>query len=514
VASFIASEPGSGSPTGDRYRAELAAVLASDVFRRSPKLSRLLAYLCDKNLQGRESEITEYSIALDVLGRDAKFDPQQDAVVRVDAHHLRKRLKQYYTGPGRDHEFQILLPNGQYRLQFVAQPAEPVGEQKDLETACITTENLPSESQAKPAFAPRRTWALVAIGTILVALAAVLLTLDSRSKATRVEASASAKPGIAAPTGIAAEANEIRIAAGDRKGDYVDAFGRTWQSDRYFSGGATFHRAFRQIQRAHDPDLYQSGREGQFVYQIPLRPGIYELHLYFAETGVVSEALRNVSIAINGKPISNLDVASDAGGINTATVKIFTDISPAEDGFLHLMFQGTGPSFLNALELIPSTKGKMQPIRLTAMDTPFRDHLGRLWLPDHYSSGGRKSARVVPINDAADPTLYQTQRYGHFNYLIPVVEGREYTVIMHFSETWFSPSNSNGGEGSRVFDVYCNGMTLLKSFDIFKESGSVGSRPVVRAFHRVPASPQGKIDLNFVPIVNYALVNAIEVINE
>jgi hypothetical protein len=512
VSSFIASEPGSGSPTGDRYRAELAAVLDSDVFRRSPKLSRLLAYLCDKYLQGRESEITEYSIALDVLGRDAKFDPQQDAVVRVDTHHLRKRLKQYYTGPGRDHEFQIILPNGQYRLQFIAHPADPVGEQKDLESVDVTTEKLPSESQDKPAFTPRRTGVWVAIGTILVVLAAGLFALGGKSKVTRVEASASAKPGVTAPTLAAREANEIRIAAGDRKGDYVDSFGRTWQSDRYFSGGATFHRAFRQIQRAHDPELYQSGREGQFVYDIPLHPGVYELHLLFAETGVVSEALRNVSIAINGKPISNLDVASDAGGINAATIKIFTDISPAEDGFLHLMFQGTGPSFLNALEVIPSTKGKMLPIRLTAMDTPFRDHLGRLWLPDHYSSGGRKSARVVPIDAAGDPALYQTQRYGHFNYLIPVVEGREYTVIMHFSETWFT--NSNGGEGSRVFDVYCNGMTLLKRFDIFKESGGVGNRPVVRTFHRVPASPQGKIDLNFVPIVNYALLNAIEVIDE
>jgi hypothetical protein len=512
VSSFIASEPGSGSPTGDQYRAELAAVLESDVFKRSPKLSRLLAYLCDKYLQGRESEITEYSIALDVLGRDAKFDPQQDAVVRVDAHHLRKRLKQYYTGPGRDHELQIILPNGQYRLQFVVRPVDLVGEQSDLETVVATTEALPSASQPPQTPTLPGTWVWIAIGAVLLVLAGGLLMLGGRSKTTRVEASASAKPGVAAPILAASEVNEIRIAAGDRKSDYVDTFGRTWQSDRYFSGGTTFHRAFRPIQRAYDPELYQSGREGQFVYAIPLRSGIYELHLLFAETGVVSEALRNVSIAINGKPISNLDVASDAGAINTATVKIFTDISPAEDGFLHLMFQGTGPSFLNALEIMPSTKGKMLPIRLTAMDTPFRDHLGRLWLPDHYSSGGRKSARVVPIDDTADPALYQTQRYGHFNYLIPVVDGREYTVIMHFSETWFT--NSNGGEGSRLFDVYCNGMTLLKNFDIFKESGGVGNRPVVRTFHRVPASPQGKIDLNLVPIVNYALLNAIEVIDE
>ncbi len=484
MSSFIASE-------ADQYRAELSAVLSSDVFKRSPKLSRLLTYLCDKHLQGRETEITEYSIALDVLGRDAKFDPQQDAVVRVDAHHLRKRLKQYYAGAGSDHELQIILPNGQYRLEFVARPEPSI----DVESHVPAIEKLPRS----------RTWAWVAIGAVVVVLAGGLLTIGARSKAS---------PPSVQPVAIAGQANEIRIAAGDRKGDYVDSFGRTWQSDRYFSGGTTFHRAFREIQRARDSELYQSGREGEFVYTIPLRPGIYELHLYFAETGVVSEALRSVGIAINGKPVANLDIASDAGGINTATVKIFKDISPSDDGFLHLMFQGTGPSFVNALEVIPSTKGKMLPIRLTAMNAPFRDHSGRLWLPDEYSAGGRTSARAVSINGAADPALYQTQRYGHFNYLIPVVEGGEYTVIMHFSETWFTPPNSNGGEGSRVFNVYCNGMTLLKNFDILKESGGVGYRSLIRTFHKVPASPQGKIDLNFVPIVNYALVNAIEVINE
>jgi hypothetical protein len=484
VPSFIASE-------ADQYRAELSAVLSSDVFKRSPKLSRLLTYLCDKHLEGRESEITEYSIALDVLGRDAKFDPQQDAVVRVDAHHLRKRLKQYYAGPGSDHEFQIVLPNGQYRLAFVARP-EPAIEIEQPQEPAI--EKLPRS----------RTWTWVAIGALVVVLAGGLLTIGARSKV-----SVSTQP-----VAIPAQANEIRIAAGDRKSDYVDSFGRTWQSDRYFSGGTAFHRAFREIKRTHDPELYQTGREGEFVYAIPLHPGIYELHLYFAETGVVSEALRSVGMAINGKPVANLDIASDAGGINTATVKIFKDIAPSDDGFLHLMFQGTGPSFVNGLEIIPSSKGKMLPIRLTAMNAPFRDRLGRLWLPDEYSAGGRTSARAVSIDGSSDPALYQTQRYGHFNYLIPVVEGGEYTVIMHFSETWFTPPNTNGGEGSRVFNVYCNGMTLLKNFDILKESGGVGHRSLVRTFHKVPASPQGKIDLNFVPIVNYALVNAIEVINE
>jgi hypothetical protein len=310
------------------------------------------------------------------------------------------------------------------------------------------------------------------------------------------------------------DAGAIRIIAGDHQGDYVDKAGHVWLSDRYFKGGETFRRNAREIARTQDPEIFRSGREGQFAYEVPLNPGVYELHLYFAETGFESEALRSVSLAINGLPVSTLDIASDAEGINTATEKIYKDISPAKDGILHLTFQGTGPSFVNALEILPGTVGKMLPIRFAARDTIYRDHLGQVWTPDQYFLGGRRSARKTTIENTADPELYVSQRFGHFTYSIPVAEGGRYTVTLHFAETYFAPPESVGGIGSRVFDIYCNGTTLVKSFDILKETGGVGNRPVMKVFHHVPASPQGKIDLTFVPINNYAMVTAIEVDEE
>jgi len=180
---------------------------------------------------------------------------------------------------------------------------------------------------------------------------------------------------------------------------------------------------------------------------------------------------------------------------------------------LHLTFQGagSGPGFLNALEVLPAVSGKMAPIRLAARGV-YRDHLGHTWLPDQWSSGGRKSSRSTAIEGTADQDLYQTQRFGHFGYSVPVVEGRRYTVTLHFAETWFATPNSPGGPGSRVFDVYCNGTTLLKDFDILKEGPS--NHAVLKVFHGVNASPQGKLNLEFVPIANYATVNAIEVVEE
>jgi hypothetical protein len=506
MASSTSAAVGSGVPADDQCRAELEVVLSSTAFRRSPKLSRLLKYLSEKRLAGSAGEITEYSIALDVLARGSQFDPQQDAVVRVDTHHLRKRLKDYYAGAGRDHQIQIVVPNGQYAPEFTLRSEIPPP---------VTRGSRTLKSRLSPAEPFLRKWKWLAAGLALAALAgAWAATHRPQAVSGLVGAVGDPRTLGVAGTIVQAQIEEIRIATGERKESYIDTAGRTWLSDRYFTGGTAFRRTAAQIERTRDPDLFQNGRQGQFSYAIPLRPDNYELHLYFAETGVVSEALRSVNIAINGRPVSTLDVASDAGGVNVATMKIFKDISPAKDGYLHLTFQGPGPCFVNAIEVVPGIPGKMRPIRLTERDTVFSDHLGHIWTPDQWVAGGRKSTRAVPIDGTLDVGLYHCQRFGHFSYSVPVIEDGRYTVILYFAETWFTSPNSNGGVGSRVFDVYCNGTTLLKNFDILREAGGVANRAVMRVFHHIPASPLGKIDLAFVPVANYALVNAIEVVEE
>ena len=83
---------------------------------------------------------------------------------------------------------------------------------------------------------------------------------------------------------------------------------------------------------------------------------------------------------------------------------------------------------------------------------------------------------------------------------------------LYFQEPRFGKENAGiGGPGSRVFDVWCNGAALLKGFDILNEAGS---KPVVKTFDNIQATAQGKIELIFTPVVNYPLVNAIEVLPE
>ena len=50
---------------------------------------------------------------------------------------------------------------------------------------------------------------------------------------------------------------------------------------------------------------------------------------------------------------------------------------------------------------------------------------------------------------------------------------------------------------------------LLKNFDILATGDS---EPVVKTFNNIQASPSGRIDLSFLPVVNYPVVSAIEVL--
>jgi hypothetical protein len=96
--------------------------------------------------------------------------------------------------------------------------------------------------------------------------------------------------------------------------------------------------------------------------------------------------------------------------------------------------------------------------------------------------------------------------------VIPVAPGERYTVKLHFRESYFGGQDGGGGVvGSRVFDVWCNGSVILKHFDILKEAGS---EPLTKTFAHIEPTGQDKIEINFVPVVNYPSLDAIEVIPE
>ena len=499
--------------SNDPEREELESILAAGVVDRHSNLGRLLSYICDKYFRGQSAELREYNIALDVFGRSSDFDKRRDSIVRVEASRLRRKLREFYEGPGRDHPLRIDLPAGQYIPRFLP-GGTPV---KDVPEA----EASPEEAVVSP---HRNYWLRLGVPAALVLLltaGAFILTrkqVASTSDVKQEVASAPLSFGAAIPT------DGIRILAGYTKDHYVDRAGRMWLGDRYFRNGAAIQNNTGFIFRTLDPTPFQTRRTlGDFFYDIPANPGLYELRLHFAETefgpGMLAggaEGSRVIRVAVNGQTLyKDLDVLSDAGGPNTATVKIVKNVQPQKDGFVHLAFTTmNGAPFVNAIELLPAADGgRMRPIRIVARETSYTDRAGKVWDPDAYFLGGRLVTRKTVATNTADPDLYLSERYGSFSYAVPVAPGR-YRLNLRFAETWFcGQPECGGGSGQRVFNVYLNGVLLVEKLDIFKEAGGP-FRALDRTFHNLEPNPQGKLLLTFEPVKNYACVNAIEVVDE
>ncbi len=118
------------APQSEAILTALERVLAWPELSRSPQLGRFLAYIVQRTLEGNGNAIKAYSIAVDVFGRPADFDPQADPIVRVQARRLRTLLDDYYSGPGAGDIMQIRLPVGRYVPEFsaVPEPGTPVFE--------------------------------------------------------------------------------------------------------------------------------------------------------------------------------------------------------------------------------------------------------------------------------------------------------------------------------------------------------------------------------------------------
>jgi Malectin domain len=503
------SSPAVESVSTELERAELQAVLHSQLFVRSPTLAHLLSYLCEKKFAGESDQIKEYSVALDAFGRRDSFDQDTDSIVRVQANRLRKRLTEYYAGEGAAHRVQITIPVGQY---------VPVFAEKT-----VPEPSTPQPPQARSS----RLWMVLPAASLLILLGALAFLQRDKLKPARAPLASGQPQTVAAPVGLPV-GDELRILAGASR-SYVDRAGKQWNPDSYFTGGAAVRSPIQHIWRTQDASIYRNSRQGDFAYNIPLKPGTYELHLYFAETfygpegaGGGGEGSRVMAVSANGRPLlTDFDALADSGSGRTADVKVFTDITPADDGMLHLSFSSVrgGRGMLSAIEILPGTPGRMRPVRIVARDVPYYSNDSHWWSSDNYFKGGQLGSSEDPAGDTDDPELYETDRWGHFSYAIPVTPGK-YTVTLHFIERRLdlanrqeyarSTSDPRAASEARTFDVFCNGKAILRDLDVVQETGE--NRPLVRKIAGLEPNAQGTLLLEFVPVNGYATVTAIEVV--
>jgi TolB-like protein/Flp pilus assembly protein TadD len=109
-------------------RRQLERVLASSGFSRNERMSRFLRFVVEGHLDGRDHELKESVIAVEVFGRSPDFDSRLDPVVRTEASRLRSRISEYYINDGKGDTVVIELPKGGYipRIRYIEEERKAV----------------------------------------------------------------------------------------------------------------------------------------------------------------------------------------------------------------------------------------------------------------------------------------------------------------------------------------------------------------------------------------------------
>ncbi len=95
----------------------LEKILGSPEFSHSKIHQTFLSYLVEAAEQGRE--LKETTIAMEVFGKDATFNPAEDTTVRSHTYTLRKKLENYYLQEGKTEKIRLKIPKGHYEVLFM-----------------------------------------------------------------------------------------------------------------------------------------------------------------------------------------------------------------------------------------------------------------------------------------------------------------------------------------------------------------------------------------------------------
>jgi TolB-like protein len=179
-AAYPVSNPEEFSPERlGLVREHLKDVFASKAFAGSKRAQDFLQLIVEHALAGRLDSLRERMIGAEMFGRSIDYDTANDAVVRVKATEVRRKLAQYYQEAAKPPLVRIELPSGSYvpkfhwESQFESlpdpQPAPYPGPQPG--------ENLPAATEpsaiATPSETPRRRWVVAGTLAGLVLLAAI-----------------------------------------------------------------------------------------------------------------------------------------------------------------------------------------------------------------------------------------------------------------------------------------------------------------------------------------------------
>jgi TolB-like protein/Tfp pilus assembly protein PilF len=172
-------KPGSGDPEqlelerATSVRSHLQEVLASSAFKGGKRAQDFLQLVVEHALAGRYDNLRERMLGAEMFDRPIDYDTANDAVVRVKANEVRKRLTQHYQNLPFPAPVRIELQAGSYIPQFYFE-SSPLS--TPLQTPSPASEDSfptgPAQNAAVPSTRRRspflRTAIPVAVLTILI----------------------------------------------------------------------------------------------------------------------------------------------------------------------------------------------------------------------------------------------------------------------------------------------------------------------------------------------------------
>ena len=162
-------------PHAAAIREHVGEILTSPAFKGSRRGQELLKHIIEKALSGQFEDLKERILGVELFGRRPAYDTTEDAVVRVAACDVRKRLTNFYTEAGSGCEVRIELPPGCYIPEF----------------HCSTREASVVEATplaATKLLVPGRTWRWFVYRFLLAGAVAALFWLVMRGEISVIQA--------------------------------------------------------------------------------------------------------------------------------------------------------------------------------------------------------------------------------------------------------------------------------------------------------------------------------------
>lgn len=182
IAKLIQSEQDANA-----LRLHVEQMLESSAFSTSRRSGQFLQYIVEKAIAQDTDALKERTIGIEVFHRPHDYDTGEDAIVRVTASDVRRRLALHYSKEGRLSDFKVSLPPGGYAPEIYRELPLPSADTPLRESSpsaipssislssSASATDLSAETHRSPRKFPQRTLIWCSAAIFVALLSATLL---------------------------------------------------------------------------------------------------------------------------------------------------------------------------------------------------------------------------------------------------------------------------------------------------------------------------------------------------